>query len=113
MFDMILASGERSWLGMLDFGATLPLEAWSLAIKPNLDANHAWACTPLPFAAFHVLGVNPAEPGSAKSVVTPHLGPLQWAEGDVPTAGGIVHVRAERQADGTVKTTVSPSCAVR
>ena len=106
VFDMILSPGERGWLNMMEFGATLPLESWSLEIKPNLDANHAWACTPLPFIAHYVLGVNPETPGSGKSVVTPHLGPLQWAEGDVPTKGGIVHVRAEKSPDGTVKTTI-------
>ena len=105
VFDMVLASGDRSWLGMMDFGATLALEAWNLRVKPNLDANHAWACTPLPFVARYVLGVNPTEPGSGRFVVTPHLGPLEWAEGDVPTPSGKMHVRAVKRPGGTVETT--------
>ena len=106
VFDMVLASGDRSWLGMMDFGATITLEAWNLKVKPNLDANHAWACSPLPLITRYVLGVNPTAPGSSEFTVTPHLGPLAWAEGDVPTLGGIIHVRAEKQPDGTVKTAV-------
>lgn len=107
VFDMILASGDRSWLGMIDFGATLALEAWNLKVKPNLDANHAWACTPLPFVARYVLGVNPTEPGSGRFAASPHLGPLEWAEGDVPTPSGTLHVRAAKRPDGTVETICS------
>ena len=104
VFDALLAEGDRSWLGMLDFGATMGMEAWNLKVKPNLDVNHSWVAIPLHFIARWVLGVNPTGPGWTDFTVTPHLGPLDWAEGDVPTPGGVIHVRAERQADGTVKT---------
>ena len=106
VFDALLADDDRSWLGMLDFGATMGMEAWNLKVKPNLDVNHSWVAVPLHFIVRWVLGVNPTAPGWEDVVVTPHLGPLAWAEGDVPTPRGIVHVRAERQADGTVRTDV-------
>ena len=106
VFDALLAEDDRSWLGMLEFGATMGMEAWNLKVKPNLDVNHSWVAVPLHFIVRWVLGVNPTAPGWEDVTVTPHLGPLAWAEGDVPTPRGVVHVRAERQADGTVRTDV-------
>ena len=106
VFDALLAEDDRSWLGMIGFGATMGMESWNLKVKPNLDVNHSWCAVPLHFIAHWILGVNPTGPGWPDLAVTPHLGPLAWAEGDVPTPRGIVHVRAERLADGTVRTTV-------
>ena len=106
IFDALLSEGDRSWLGMIDFGATMGMEAWNLKAKPNLDVNHSWVAVPLHFLARWVLGVRQTGPGWTNFVVEPHLGSLDWAEGDVPTPKGIVHVRAERRADGTVATKV-------
>ena len=100
IYDALLADGDRSWLGMLDFGATMGMEAWNLKVKPNLDVNHSWAAVPLHFYATWILGVNVSEPGGKEYSVTPHLGPLEWAEGVVPTAAGRIRVRAERQGGG-------------
>ena len=97
IYDALLADDERSWLGMIDFGATMGMESWNLKVKPNLDVNHSWAAVPLHFFSSWILGVGSGE--TAK----PHLGPLQWAEGKVPTESGPVTVRAERQANGDVK----------
>lgn len=38
--------GPRSWLGMIDQGSTVTMEAWSLKAKPNQDWNHAWGAAP-------------------------------------------------------------------
>ena len=38
---------DRSWLGMLEQGATMTMEAWSLKAKGNQDWNHAWGTAPL------------------------------------------------------------------
>jgi hypothetical protein len=53
-----------------------------------------------------VLGITPVAPGFAKVSITPNLGRLEWAEGSYPTPKGPIHVRHEKQADGTVKSTV-------
>jgi len=96
IYDALLADDDRSWLGMLDFGATMGMEAWNLKVKPNLDVNHSWVAVPLHFFATWILGVNVTEPGGKDFSVTPHLGPLEWAEGVVPTSAGRIRVRAER-----------------
>lgn len=44
---LMTARGDRSWLGMLEQGATMTMEAWSQKAKPNQDWNHAWGTAPL------------------------------------------------------------------
>ena len=83
---------DRSWKHMLDFGATVALEAWAVKYKPNLDLNHAWGTPPLNVISRYVLGVTPLEPGFAKIGVAPQFGPLQRVRGKVPTAKGPVTV---------------------
>ena len=89
---LMTASGERSWLGMMEFGATITMEAWSVRIKPNLDMNHAWGAAPINVISRHLLGVTPLEPGFAKISIRPSFGSLESASGVVPTAKGGVRV---------------------
>ena len=44
---LMTAEGDRGWLGMLEQGATMTMEAWSQKAKPNQDWNHAWGTVPL------------------------------------------------------------------
>jgi alpha-L-rhamnosidase len=68
---------------------------------------HGWASGPTAWMSEHILGIQVLEPGSAKIRLQPNLIDLQWAEGTFPTPHGVVKVRHERQADGTVKTDCS------
>lgn len=43
---LLTDKGPRSWLGMLEQGSTITMEAWSLEAKPNQDWNHAWGAAP-------------------------------------------------------------------
>ena len=54
----------------------------------------------------HILGVEPIEPGFKKTRVKPFLGDLDWVEGTVPTPYGVIKVRAEKQENGAIKTTI-------
>ena len=45
--ELMTASGDRSWLGMMEQGATMTMEAWNTRVKPNQDWNHAWGTVPL------------------------------------------------------------------
>jgi hypothetical protein len=122
------------WGGMLDMGATTFWEDFSLEeakgaarideLVPDgsidfhcsTGANcyiglrrslcHGWSAGPAPWLNTHILGIKVLEPGCAKVWINPHLGDLEWAEGTFPTPYGVLHVRHEKQADGTVKTTV-------
>ena len=125
---------SRFWGGMLDLGATTFWEDFNLDWTANagrIDAFtpegkddihgdfgaycypsfrhsfcHGWASGPAPWLTRHVLGIDVVEPGCRTLKVTPHLGHLDWAEGTYPTPLGTVTVRAEKQADGSVKTSV-------
>jgi alpha-L-rhamnosidase len=67
---------------------------------------HGWASGPTAWLSQHVLGIEPAAPGFTKVRITPHLGSLAWAEGSYPTPRGVIRVRHEKQADGSIKSDV-------
>ena len=67
---------------------------------------HGWASGPTAWLSQQVLGIQPLEPGFTKVRITPQLGSLRWAEGTYPTPRGIIHVRHERQADGSIKSDI-------
>lgn len=95
---LMAADGDRSWIGMLDFGSTITMEAWSVAAKKNTDLNHAWGAAPLNVIARYVAGVTPLEPGFAKVAIRPQLGGLGRVEATVPTPLGPVKVKATPDA---------------
>lgn len=67
---------------------------------------HGWASGPTAWLSEHVLGVRIAEPGGAVVRIEPHLADLDWAEGTFPTTKGVVKVRHEKKADGTIETKI-------
>lgn len=74
---------------------------------------HGWASGPTAWLSEHVLGVQIVEPGGAVVRVRPHLGDLQWVEGKYPTPRGVIRVRHDRQADGSVKSNIEAPPGVR
>ena len=125
---------SQYWGGMLDFGATTFWEDFDLdwtqnagridepvaTGKKDLHGDfgahcyvgfrhsfcHGWAGGPTAWLSRNVLGVTPATPGCATVRIAPNLGRLSWAEGTYPTPKGPIHVRHEKQADGSVKSIV-------
>lgn len=125
---------SQFWGGMIDLGATTFWEDFNLDWTENCgridefvpegkkDIHgdfgaycypgfrhsfcHGWASGPTAWMSRHVLGVEILEPGCKKVRITPHLGNLKWAEGTYPTPNGVISIRHEAQADGTVKSTV-------
>ena len=121
------------WGGMLDLGATTFWEDFDLDWtknagrideftpegKKDIHADfgnycykylrhslcHGWASGPTAWMSRHVLGIRVVAPGATKIRIEPHLTDLKWAEGTYPTCQGVVKVRHERQADGSVSTT--------
>ena len=67
---------------------------------------HGWASGPTAWLSNHVLGVEILEPGCKKVRISPHLGNLQWAKGTYPTPYGQIKVHHQKQADGTVKSSI-------
>ena len=100
---------RRNWGDMLRRGATTWWEkfnpAWPDDMKWALDQTayvslcHGWSTGPTTYLTENVLGVRPTSAGFATVEIAPQLGDLQWAEGDVPTPSGVIHVRVERRAE--------------
>lgn len=129
------------WGGMLDMGATSFWEdfnvSWTnnafrvdelpVAGKKDIHGDygefcykgfrhslcHGWSSGPAAWLINHVLGIQPVDVGCKTVRVKPFLGDLTWAEGSLPTPLGVVKVRHERQADGTVKTTIDAPDGVK
>ena len=125
---------SRYWGGMLDQGATTFWEDFDLAWtkdagpidqlvapgKKDLHGDfgahcyigfrhsfcHGWAGGPTAWLSKNVLGVTPVAPGFAQVRISPNLGHLAWAEGTYPTPKGTIHVRHDKQADGSIKSVV-------
>ncbi len=117
------------WGAMLAQGATSCWEAydphWPKAdFHANLyaDANHGyyvslchgWSSGPTSWLSERVLGVRPTGGGFKTAEIAPDLGDLRWAEGDVPTPRGLIHVRADRTGHGlAVRVTLPPGVDAR
>ena len=125
---------SRYWGGMLDQGATTFWEDFDLAWtknagpidqlvapgKKDLHGDfgaycyigfrhsfcHGWAGGPTAWLSKNVLGVTPVAPGCAQVRISPNLGHLAWAEGTYPTPKGPIHVRHDKQPDGSIKSIV-------
>lgn len=125
---------SQYWGGMIDFGATTFWEDFDLDWtknagridelvapgKKDLHGDfgaycyvgfrhsfcHGWAGGPTAWLSKNVLGVTPVAPGCAKVKITPNLGKLSFAEGTFPTPNGPIQVRHEKQADGSIKSTI-------
>lgn len=129
------------WGGMLDMGATSFWEdfnvAWTnnafridelpVAGKKDIHGDfgefcykgfrhslcHGWSSGPAAWLIAHVLGIQPLDVGCKTVRVKPFLGDLKWAEGRFPTPQGVVRVRHERLADGSIKSEIQAPDGVK
>ncbi len=125
---------RKYWGGMIDLGATTFWEDFDMkwlenagrideitaAGKVDVHAQygsycykglrnsfcHGWASGPTAWLSQQVLGITVLEAGCRKIKIEPHLGDLKWVEGTYPTPQGIIRVRHEKQADGSIKSTI-------
>ena len=66
---------------------------------------HGWASGPTAWLTEHVLGISVVDNGSAVKI-TPNLGDLTWVEGSFPTKYGVLHVRHEKNKDGSISSEI-------
>ncbi len=71
------------------------------------EANHAWTAYPGYLFQKYILGIQPTSGGFATFDVRPETGGLNFAEGVVPTAKGLITTRWEKSADGRFSFSVS------
>ncbi len=92
------------WGGMLARGASTFWESFDPDEQRDTELElygrrygvslcHGWSGAVAGTLATHVLGVEPASPGYARTTIAPQLGDLAWAEGEVPTPHGPIVVR--------------------
>ena len=96
---LMTSSEHRSWLGMMEKGATVSMEFWDLTLEEGgriPDMNHSWSTSPLNMVSRWVLGVNPLKPGFEEISIAPHPGFLKRISGTVPTPKGPVRLEIER-----------------
>ena len=104
---LMTAETDRSWLGMMERGATITTEAWNSRVKPNMDFNHAWGATAINAISRFMLGVTPAEPGFKRISIAPNPGPVEKVSAIVPTQAGPVRM----EIDGDRLSVASPAPA--
>jgi len=66
---------------------------------------HGWASGPTAWLTEHVLGVSVGDNGNAVKI-DPNLGDLTWVEGSFPTRHGVLHVRHQKNEDGSISTEI-------
>ena len=139
--ETALAFIRTYWGAMLDQGATTFWEDFNLDWLPNAgridelvpagkkdihgdygaycyqgfrhSLCHGWASGPTAWLSQTVLGIQPIEPGCARVLISPQLGNLRWAEGTYPTPRGPIHVRHERQPDGSIVSKIEAPPEIR
>lgn len=125
---------RQYWGAMIDLGATTFWEDFNMEWLPNASRIdelvpagkkdihgdygaycykgfrhslcHGWASGPTAWLSEYVLGVQVVEPGCRVVRITPHLGDLKWVEGTFPTPYGVISIRHERAADGSIQSNI-------
>ncbi len=107
---LLTGSTMRGWLHMLEQGATITMESWDVALKLNLDFNHAWATAPANIIPHWLCGVRPTAPGFARFEIDPQPGPLEFFRLRHPTVHGPVELEYD---SGHCSVTVPPGTVGR
>ncbi len=100
--NLMTRRGERSWLGMIDQGSTISMEAWSNELKPNQDWNHAWGAAPANLIPRRLCGIRPLKAGFTEFIVEPKPGKLEFFRYRQPTPCGAVTVEYDRNTGTAV-----------
>jgi alpha-L-rhamnosidase len=101
---------QFSWLHMIDdLHATIVMEAWDPAIKPNTTFSHAWGTAPANVIPRHVVGIEVIEPGASHIRIAPKPGDLAWFKATLPTIRGAVNVSYSRRGPMLLEIAVPPN----
>jgi len=73
VYELITCSDERSWVNMVNEGATACFEAWGKDQKWNTSLCHGWASSPIPILIEDIIGIKPAAPGWSEVDFTPRI----------------------------------------
>ena len=99
--ELMTAENDRSWIGMLNAGATITKESWNEGVNANIDWNHSWGTAAINVIARCLAGVTPVACGFERIRIAPDPAGLERFEAKVPTAKGPVLVRCSKCGGGT------------
>jgi alpha-L-rhamnosidase len=107
----LMTSREQfSWLHMMDdLHATIAMEAWDPAIKPNTTFSHAWGTAPANVIPRHVVGIEVIQPGASRIRIAPKPGDLATFNATLPTIRGAVSVSYARQRPVLLEISLPPN----
>ncbi|GIP18776.1 hypothetical protein J40TS1_44180 [Paenibacillus montaniterrae] len=71
LYELITCRDERSWVNMINEGATACFEAWGKEQKWNTSLCHGWASSPIPLLIEEIIGIKPAAPGWSEVAFNP------------------------------------------
>ena len=91
---------ENSWVAMLKQGATMTMEMWNAAEKPNLTWSHPWASSPAFLVAWFLFGIRALAPGFSKVAIHPQPGDLAHGSYTLPTTLGPITVSFKQLLHG-------------
>ncbi len=80
--------------------------------EPSRSDCHAWGAHPLYHYLASILGIRPARLGGRDFIVSPQLGPLNWASGSFPLPQGDLKVEVRREG-GRIHGSVSAPRGLR
>jgi hypothetical protein len=110
--DLFIWAGQsnaQGWQGDAEYYPSAP-DNLDSQIRLNYTfigstRSHGWASGPTAWLTVHVLGISVTDNGNAVKVA-PNLGDLTWVEGSFPTKHGGLHVRHEKNEDGSISTEI-------
>lgn len=96
---LLTADGKRSWMNMINSGATMTTEAWDEYYKPNLTWNHAWGASPANIIVRKLFGIEPLEPAFAVFRIQPQPGDLDFLSIKTPTVRGEIFCELKNEGN--------------
>ncbi|MBS1371232.1 MAG: hypothetical protein HPZ91_14875 [Lentisphaeria bacterium] len=100
--ELMTADSDRSWLHMIELGATTATEAWNPELKPNMSFVHPWGSAPGNIVSRRLFGLRPTAPGWKEFSFDPQPGPLQFGSLRLKTPAGVIAAGFDRR-DGELK----------
>lgn len=74
---LMVRSGDRSWMDMIERGATVTTECWTSDMKADMSWAHPWGSAPGNVVARWLFGLRPTAPGWREFVFQPRPGGIE------------------------------------
>jgi len=96
--NLMTRDGDRSWLDMINHGASATTESWLADNKPNMSWAHPWGSGPANVVVRHLFGLRPTAPGWTQYVFDPRPGGIERGKLFITTPRGRIDAGFELKA---------------